>query len=70
MVVADVRRAALMALLPLVDSTVTPVHSVAFGSRRQVFFSPAAGSLSPPWCASARSGRGQQRHLDPRSRSL
>jgi MFS family permease len=48
MIAADVWRAALMALLPLVDSTVTEVYAVAFGlSVGSVFFNPAAGSLIP-----------------------
>jgi MFS family permease len=48
MIAADVWRAALMALLPLVDSSVVAVYVVAFGlSIGSVFFSPAAGSLVP-----------------------
>lgn len=48
MVAADVWRAALMALLPLVDSSVGAVYAVAFGlSVGSVFFNPAAGSLVP-----------------------
>lgn len=48
MIVADVWRAALMGLLPLVDSNVYAVYAVAFGlSVGSVFFNPAAGSLIP-----------------------
>jgi hypothetical protein len=35
MIAADMWRVALMVLPPLADSTVTVVHSVTFGSRRQ-----------------------------------
>ncbi len=48
MIGADVWRAALMALLPLVDSHVYAVYAVAFGlSVGSVFFNPAAGSVLP-----------------------
>lgn len=48
MIGADVWRAALMALLPLVDSHVYAIYAVAFGlSVGSVFFNPAAGSVLP-----------------------
>ncbi|SDY78386.1 Predicted arabinose efflux permease, MFS family [Modestobacter sp. DSM 44400] len=48
MIAADLWRAGLMALLPLVDSSVVAVYAVGFGlSVGSVFFNPAAGSLVP-----------------------
>lgn len=48
MVAADLWRAALAALLPLVDSSVPAIYAVAFGlSAGSVFFGPAASSLLP-----------------------
>lgn len=48
MVVADVWRMALAALLPLIDQHVVAVYAVAFGlSAGAVFFNPASASALP-----------------------
>lgn len=48
MIAADVWRAGLLALLPLVDTQVGAVYAVAFGlSVGSVFFNPASSSLVP-----------------------
>lgn len=48
MIAADVWRAALMGLLPFVDSSVVGIYAVAFGlSVGSVFFNPASSSLLP-----------------------
>ncbi len=48
MIAADVWRAGLLALLPLIDTQVVAVYAVAFGlSVGSVFFNPASGSLVP-----------------------